>query len=249
MNIEQYYFPVEEKCISLQGNADIGSNETINGYKAIVRPDTDEVISVVKNTYKLVPNRELIEPFLEQVDKLDVAWYADESHSFSASNRMRLQITFPDIILKDRESVIPMSLYLHNSYDMSEGVRMFWGGIRSVCTNGMVFGHLLGRFYARHTSGFDFEKFAVEFENAIDKIGRLQARIFQLESQPLPVLFATGLEDMIGKRIVNSAIGQNEPFEGSKWELLNALTRYISHEVDKKRRADLQLKVSKAFQL
>lgn len=116
----------------------VPGNDTpsIPGYKAIVRPgaDKDTVISLVKDSYRLVPNRELIEPFLEQINKLNVNWRIDTSHSFAQINRMRLQVTFPDLYLHDGESDIPLSLFLHNSYDMSESVRLFFGAIRAICS-------------------------------------------------------------------------------------------------------------------
>jgi len=57
MNLEKFYFPVAESHIAL---ADASLPE-IAGYKAIVSPQNGEnkVISVVKNSYKLIPNREL----------------------------------------------------------------------------------------------------------------------------------------------------------------------------------------------
>ena len=178
MNIEQFYFPVEQQDIALY--EDTPWLNQISGYKAIVTPREGKgpaVISVVKDSYKLVPNKQLIEPFLKQVASLGVRWKIDPSHSFCQINRMRLQITFPDILLKDNQSDIPLSVYLHNSYDQSEGVRLFWGAIRSICTNGIVFGNLMGSLYARHTKGFCFDNFYDEFGYASDKIHAVQSRI------------------------------------------------------------------------
>src|SRR5690625_1702992 len=106
MNLEPYYFDVNEKPIALTGDINLPL-QSIKGYKAIVAPDEkgeDQLISIVKDSYKLVRNRDLIEPFLEQVDSLGVNWHIEESHSFAALNRMRMQITFPDLYLQDHES-------------------------------------------------------------------------------------------------------------------------------------------------
>ena len=65
MNIKPYYFPVEEQDIALFEDTPWLSQ--ISGYKAIVTPiegKDPKVISVVKDSYKLVPNKDLIEPFL-----------------------------------------------------------------------------------------------------------------------------------------------------------------------------------------
>src|SRR5690606_21574907 len=119
----------------------------------IVRPDTDQLISIMQDSYQLIPNRDVIMPLLEQLHQLDTRWYVDNSHSFLESNRMRLQVTFPDLTLNDGRSDIALSLFVHNSYDGSEGVRMFWGAIRGICSNGMVFGQVLAKFYGKHTKG------------------------------------------------------------------------------------------------
>jgi|SRR5690625_166719 len=250
MNLEHFYFPVEEKEIALLDNQQVAGS--ISGYKAIVAPKTEgreEIISVVRDSYKLVPNRDLIEPFLEKVDALNVNWYIDESHSFAQSNRMRLQITFPDLYLEDEESRSPLSLYLHNSYDMSEGIRLFWGAIRAICRNGMVMGNLLGSFYARHTQGFAFNNIEHHFHQATEKMKQVDQRINQLDTIKLEESFMEQVQKTLGKRRLKAITGMESVPDQSQWELLKDITYFISHHEEKKRRADLQLKVSHLFHL
>jgi len=249
MNITDFYFPVEEQDIALFDHAPWVDN--IEGYKAIVAPrgESQRVISVVNDTYKLVRNRELLEPFIEQIDKLGVKWEIDPSHSFCKLNRMRLQITFPDILFKDQDSDIALSLYLHNSYDQSEGVRLFWGAIRSICTNGVVFGNLLGSFYGRHTQGFTFEDVYKHFGDASDKIQSVQHTINTMEDRAVDKQMMDDLQKALGKRRLKEITRTDHVPDQSQWDLLNDVTYYISHEVAKPKRGDLQLKVSKALAL
>ena len=249
MNINDFYFPVKEQDIALFDHAPWV--DTIEGYKAIVAPKggSQEVISVVNDTYKLVKNRELLEPFMEEVSKLGVRWKIDPSHSFCKLNRMRLQITFPDILLKDQESDIALSLFIHNSYDQSEGVRLFWGAIRSICTNGVVFGNLLGSFYGRHTQGFTFENVYKHFGDASDKIQSVQQTINSMESRAVDEQMMEELQKALGKRRLKEITTTDRIPDKSQWDLLNDITYYISHQVDKPKRGDLQLKVSKALAL
>ncbi len=249
MNLESYYFPVEEKDIALFD--EVPWTEAISGYKAIVAPNgsSEKVISVVKNSYKLVPNKELIEPFMDQVSKLGVRWKIDSSHSFCQINRMRFQITFPDILVKDQESDIALSLFLHNSYDQSEGIRLFWGAIRSVCTNGMVFGNLLGSFYSRHTKGFDFEDIYTHFGKASDNIHEVQHRINHMQEIPVDQELMDDLQRVLGKRRMQDIIHTDRVPEKSQWDLLNDITYYISHDVEVEKRAKLQLGISKVLAL
>ena len=249
MNIQNFFFPVAEKPISLFERAPWENK--IDGYKAIVATDNkhEQVISVVKDSYKLVQNEELIEPLLDEVSKLGVRWRIDPSHTFCQLNRMRLQITFPDILLKDGDSDIALSVYLHNSYDQSEGVRAYWGAIRGICQNGCVFGDILGSIYARHTSGFSFDNFYEEFGYASDKIQDVQKRISQMESDPVDEELMKQLQSALGKRRFQEITDTDKVPDKSQWDLLNDITYYISHDVEKPKRGDLQLKISKALSL
>ena len=251
MNLEKFYFPVTEQDIALLDNPLPGASK-ISGYKAIIAPQNnghEKVISVVKDSYKLIPNRELIEPFLEQVSNLHVRWKIDASHSFCEWNRMRLQVTFPDILVKDEESEIPLSLYLHNSYDQSEGVRLFWGAIRAVCSNGMVFGTLLGSFYSRHTRGFEFKNIHSQFDRATEKIGDVHERITHLRNTSVTESLIEDLQKTLGKKRLAEIMATDRLPDASQWQLMNDITHYISHQVDKPKRGDLQLGVSKVFEL
>ena len=249
MNLQHYYFNVEEKDISLIN--DTPWDDPINGYKAIVANinGKEKVVSVAKKSYNLIRNQELIEPFLEEIDKLNVQWKVDHSHSFCLLNRMRLQITFPEIMVSDKESEIPLSVYLHNSYDQSESVRLFWGAIRSICSNGMIFGDVLGSLYARHTSGFSFDKLESQFNNVTDKICHVQNRVDVLRSASLDEDVMERVQKALGKRRLEEIIQTDTLPDISQWDLLNDITYFISHNEKKPKRARLQLAASKAFAL
>jgi hypothetical protein len=166
---------------------------------------------------------------------------------------MRLQITFPDLTFNDKGTSTDegsdnkLSLYLHNSYDGSEGVRMFWGAIRSICTNGMVFGSLLDKFYGRHTKNIQLGNIRGKIMKTYDKIPEIQSRIKvleELDSREEKLL--KGIKTEMGKT-VSDMVG-NSP-DMSQWALYNVLTQYISHKVDVQRRSVYQQKVSKLFNL
>lgn len=250
MNINEFYFPVSEREVLLNPETDRRVRK-IPDYKAIVARINgyDRVVSVVRNSYRLVRNRELIEPFIEQVDKLGVEWQLDESHSFVELNRMRLQVTFPEILIRDEESDIPISIYLHNSYDQSEGVRLFIGALRAICSNGLVFGNLMSRFYGRHTQGFSFQNLHTHFDGAIGKIDSVQERIHQLRSIPVDEPLVENLQQVLGKKRLSEILLTDRVPDASQWDLMNNITYFISHNVEKPRRGDLQMKLSSVFQL
>jgi hypothetical protein len=248
--LSSYMFPVQERAVFVED--DIGLNyKPTKKYEAIVREDDNTLISIMPKTYKLVPNRDVIMPLLEQLHKLDTNWLIDPSHSFVEDNRMRLQVTFPDLKLNDGRSDIALSLFLHNSYDGSEGVRMFFGGIRSICTNGMVFGTLLSKFYGKHTSGLDISNLKDQLEATYDKIPVIKHRIEILQNTKVTTKFRRESEDVLGKKMLKYVGDQEKQNRkaANLWILFNLITYFISHYVEMRLRADYQLRTSRLFQL
>ena len=194
MNLKEFCFPVEEREVYFSSNStffDWKSNGLIkrpspkiaDNYKAIIRGDTNKIISIVNRNYKLVPNQVLIDQLLEELRRTDQKFEIEDHHSFVRDNRMRLQIKFPELFIKDdSDDGMSLSLYLHNSYDMSEGIRMYWGAIRAICTNGVVFGDLLAKAYHRHTKGFDIQNLKQTLEKTYSLIPDIQERLEVLNS-------------------------------------------------------------------
>lgn len=241
----RFLFPVTEREIKFLGGDGVFFS-AIN-YKAIVREDTDKLIAVQKDSYKLVPNAEVIKPIMDQLDLLTTEYYIDESHSFVEDNRMRLQVTFPELTLHDGESDIALSLFIHNSYDSSEGVRMYWGGIRGICSNGCVFGEVLAKYYAKHTSGIVVENLKEQIEDTYEQIPVIQNRIEILQNIESISYYEEKLPELFGKGLTNYV--EEQPRADNAWLLYNQLTYYILHYVQQRMRASYQMKVSKLFQL
>ena len=241
----KFLFPVQEKQVYFEGED--GSTVLTPEYKAITREDNGKLISVMNGTYQLVPNAEIIKPLMEQLHTLDSRWIIDSSHSFVENKRMRLQVTFPDLTFNDGRSDIALSLFLHNSYDGSEGVRMYWGAIRGICSNGMVYGKVLGKFYAKHTSGIRLDNLAEQVQQTYDQIPVIKERIDILQNIGVSKSLQESVEKQFGKSIAKYV--QEQPSPESQWILYNYLTWYISHVVDLRMRAAYQMKVSKLFGL
>ena len=113
MNLSAFMFPIVERPVAVHNGQtdfiDWENQETYlpNDYKAIVREDTNEPISIVRNSYKIVENEVLINKLMHELLTLDTPFKLDPSHSFVTNNRMRLQITFPEITIKDSARILP----------------------------------------------------------------------------------------------------------------------------------------------
>ena len=255
MNLEPFCFPVVERQVAVDSNKqspiDLDDPSTFlkNSYKAIVREDTNQVISIVKDSYKIVHNAELIDKLLRQLATCGHSFKIDPSHSFVDNNRMRLQITFPDLLFRDQESEIALSAFIHNSYDQSEGIRFYFGAIRGICQNGMIFGSVLSRYYSRHTSGFSIEDLVEKLEEAKEYFPDIQERIHRLEHLPVTEVLVEQVSDTISKRLAEQVIEDHEIGRLRQWELFNRITSHISHELEPRLQARYQQNVSKVFAL
>ena len=243
--LSKFLFPVEERRVYFTDSAD--DIKSTREYKAIVSSDNNKLISIMQDSYKLIPNREVILPLLEQLHELDTRWHFDNTHSFVDSKRMRLQVTFPDLTLNDGRSDIALSLFLHNSYDGSEGIRMFWGAIRGICSNGMVFGDVLSKFYGKHTKGINLGNLKEQLEQTYDQIPVIKQRIELLQSIRVTETIKKEVETKMGKTVAKYVKEQKPPI--NQWALYNILTYYVSHIVEQRMRAAYQMKVSKLFKL
>ena len=254
MDLSRYTFPVEERAVvihdGVQDIMDIENRDTYLSaeYKALVRADTNEPISIVRNTYEVVPNSVLINQLMHELVGMETPFVVEPSHSFVMNNKMRLQIKFPELVVQDDDSDIALSLYLHNSYDGSEGVRAFFGAIREICTNGMVFGKSIAKAYHRHTSGFQLGKISESLSEITELMPGIQARINELiMSEPDDDLYES-IEKQLGKRMLKQ-VHESTENHTSQWDVLNAITYIISHVMDQRMRAHYQLAASRVFAL
>lgn len=255
MNLEQFCFPVVERRVFVDNDKhstiDLEDKKTYlpSGYKAIVREDSNVCLSIVKESYRLVRNEELIHLLLRELASCGHNFRIDPSHSFVENNRMRLMITFSDLKLNDSESDIALSAFIHNSYDQSEGIRFYFGAIRAICSNGMVFGEVLSKYYSKHTSGFSFENLSEKLEEARQYFPVIQERIHRLEQLPVDETLVEKVSEKISKRLAEQVIQEHEIGRISQWKLYNRLTNYASHDLDPAYQARYQHNISKVFSL
>jgi regulator of replication initiation timing len=183
---------------------------------------------------------------------LDTSWYIDGSHSFVENNRMRLQVTFPELVFNDGKSDISMSLFIHNSYDGSDSIKMMFGAIRFICRNGMVIGEVLSKFYGKHTSGINISNIREQVESTYEKIPVIKHRIEQLLNEKVTDAIRLSIENKLGKKVMKFVEEQeDERNQKAKnlWVLYNFLTYFISHNIQQRLRAQYQLEVSRLFKL
>jgi len=111
----------------------------------------------------------------------------------------------------------------------------------------MVFGKVLAKFYARHTSGIRLDNLKEQVEQTYEQIPVIKERIGILQNIGVTKSLEESVEKQLGKTIAKHVHNQTRP--ENQWRLYNYLTWYISHVIDQRMRAAYQMKVSKLFQL
>jgi len=265
VNLDDYKFEIDERPVYIPESNDWNAGGTglldtdeqcINhDWQSIVRADTNERIAIYNtSTYKPVTNAQVIESALKEIDDLGIDYIVDPGHSFVTNERMRLQLTFPEFVVSDEGTAMDgasqtaLSLYIHNSYNKAEGVRLLWGYIRYVCSNGMILGEMLGSFYRRHTSDFSLNGLSESVGESIKSLDEVQEWIddLQTKSAGKDQFPNHKIEKILGKRLAPEAQKYNlEQF--SAWTLLNIITHIVSHQIPQRLRREKQLQVSKLF--
>ena len=245
-----YLFPVEERPVFFSSDPKKETLAQTSDYKALVRKDNGQLISVQRDSYKMVPNSEVIKPLMEQLHTLDTSWYVDPSHSFVTDEKMRLQVTFPELIFHDGRSDIALSLFLHNSYDSTEGVKLLWGAIRGICKNGMVFGQVLAKYSRKHTHGLEISNLREQLESTYEKIPVIQHRIQMLQTSKVTDDLRRETEALLGKKAMKHVEEEEKVKKAvTQWAFYNLLTYFVSHMVKQQHRAVYQQNISRLFAL
>ena len=94
--LDKYIFPVTQEKVYYPSDGGLKITEE---FKSIVREDTGQIISVMKDSYKLIPNRTIIESLLSQLDKTDCQYIINKQHSYVDNSMMRLSVHYRIITL------------------------------------------------------------------------------------------------------------------------------------------------------
>lgn len=246
--LKEFITPVYEDKVYFSNGTDLLPAPR---YKSIVTKD-GRIVSVMNNSYKLIRNEDVVMPLLEKLDKLDNKWYIDKSHSFINDTKMRMQITFPELVFNDGKSDVAMSLFVANSYDGSSSLNVKWGAIREICSNGMVFGKMFDDFYQRHSSYFAADNLLEQIGDTFKLIPSISERVKLLEQTEFKMddEALENVEGAMGKKAVAYVKQENDENDiKTQYDLLNVLTYFVSHYVNYKTREHYQKRISNMFEM
>lgn len=225
--LEKLNFPVTTAPVYL------ALGKAIDGHKAIVRPDTGQVLSIVSDQYELVTYRQQYEPYLERLDHdgwkvKDVRVEADGARAY-----IELDNTIKTYEVKAGDP-IGQRLILAGSYNATVGIQAR-GGLRVLwCQNGAVVIHGSFNETIRHVGDplGRIEKSAQNF--GVNVEGELALYRGLADTAVSKEVAHAVIEEVCGKRqldLVTSFYGAGHAGANQEnaWGLYNSITAYLTH--------------------
>lgn len=140
-----------------------GVFEELPHRRAVVRPDTGAVLSVVSDRYQLVPHQRILDVVQDATAPLDVGPVPRGIYVDRGGARMRAIFKFPALArpLQANDTICPC-LTVENSYDAKSRIAIHIGAFRFVCTNLAVGGGgvFAGGFVSLHAGEIRIEEVA-----------------------------------------------------------------------------------------
>ena len=229
-------------------------DKPVDGYKAVVREDTDAVLSVMKDSYTPIQNQAAFEGIDKLVGSKQAIYHT--AGALGKGEKVWMMAKLPgDVVVKGTDGdKIEKFLLLSNSHDGSQALRIFFTPVRVVCQNtlnaalgkagreGVAIRHTVNaesRFEeARKILGISL-KFYDDFEARVNRFREVKMNAKLLEAyinEVMPVK-----EDAKRKtralnnrgeieRLFTEGKGQDiAGVKGTLWAALNSVTEFASY--------------------
>ena len=222
--------------------------------QAIINADTDQVISVVSNRYKIVQNDVLVKDFEKYLSDTDTKFIRTGAGCNRTGSSFWANYRFPEIKTSVGEYKTPygkldddieLALDVWNSYDGSSGFGMSIGGLRKVCLNGLVVKEKLFRLSENHLEQEDMiNAFVINVETAknifINNLAKSWEELTHVNFDKVQA--ATVLRSLeLGKLYANK-IGYiyNQQLKSGElktmWDFYNMVTWFTTHVMEQRSR-------------
>ena len=229
--MQDTFFPVVEDTIYKR-------NGNESGYKFIIREDTDEILSCVTDSYRLIKNEDVVSKILKifKKKKIKTDFVGNRQFSNGAKTTYTWNLTNQKVETQEGEEHYPQ-IILVNSYNATTQLSFLAGVFRLVCSNGLVVGHTVGNKTNRHSIyNTDLEKIDDYIDKTINSIDKVFTKDF-------PTLVNTKYNNRHTSKFLklfpDFIMGDLVQYLSSYniktyWDLLNAATFIATHRMNKK---------------
>jgi|TARA_R110000822_G_scaffold112282_2_gene243193 hypothetical protein len=248
MNTNDWDFPVEmEPCLDMRGNE-------IPKLRNLIRSDTGESLGTHKSKYKMITHSDAVNSIMDSIQESKISTdYEVKSHTADNGAKMRLEVLFNDIKLKDPEvnSYIQYRVQAYNSYDGSWAFQQSAEGIRLWCLNGCTTPDTVAKTWAKHTTNVSVDSSAQKITDGVEMFlnnkGVWEAyRSTPVTNEQVEHLFKKTVcnvqhrasHDKFNDRQLQNLMGtwdnERSQLGNNQWALYNCLTSWATHTEDAK---------------
>lgn len=239
---EQYQYEVEKTMLyDKDGNA--------TPFFGTRRKDTMQCLGVVSNRYGIVQNQDLFGQAEECFSKLDLGRFKSKYVVTHDGSRAHAIYSFNDRIIKTAKGDnLTLRLKVSNSFDGTIGASFQVGMFRIVCSNGLAIPH--GKTVGvmkKHTISINVDFFQRAIEASLkdhDKSLHVFNQMTELsitQKQGHNALANMAKRGVLSERLANAIGGiwdaprYKEDADRNVYNLYNAATQHLTHEVSNKR--------------
>lgn len=226
------FFEVEKQSVITQGGAIVPKKQ------AVVRTDTNEVLSIVSNRYKLVNHEDAYVRAMTAIaaSTLDTNGMTESIDYSYGGARMIAKIKFPEHrVTIQNDDEVDLQLNIHNSYDGSKPFTIDVGGYRLICSNGMIIGQTFSKISRRHTKGLDIDYYINQIQGMTEgfteqvEVWKDEVNVKLTTNNVIDFLDHIDLAEKDKKYIGNQYLTERHSLGDTKWALNNAITHWSTH--------------------
>jgi hypothetical protein len=243
-----YTFPVETQRIYNR------NGDPIEGHKAIVRTDTDEVLGVHGSRYQMVRHDTVVNSIMDAVKASNISMDYDLNVvAIENGRKLRGEILFNDVTIQPQVGdYVKFRVSFFNSYDGSWSFSQAADGLRLWCLNGCTHAMGTGRSKFKHTQSINVEGSAAKIVNGLDtfinqrevwqswmtqKLSAQTAELFfkrTIAKAPTNQTMVTKTNEKQLENLIKIYSDEAKTLGSNKWALYNAMTFWASHTHDLK---------------
>jgi Domain of unknown function (DUF932) len=228
----------------------------IPGHKAVVRGDTGDTLAVHSDKYSLVPYQVHFDAFEKAIDLsgLDKTGLRIGTDLTNNGARIFRQYLFPAHMVKfdsryHGERSVALRIVMFDSYDGSSKFRGMAGGFDFVCANESVSGKEIDAIGFKHVGDME-TKIADAADRLTGSAERFIEEMNRLQHWPKIGLKSLEFSELVAalpqsnNTLVDAMTAEFARHNGvTLWDAYNLLTRWATHSIPPKTKADRQKRV------
>lgn len=221
------FFPVAEKKVIVEGG------KIIPDKKAIVRTDTNEVLGIVSNQYRLVRHEEVLNSVNRVFDDLSLK---ESKKYFCARGAIMFSRFFGNGKYSKEVKVgdiVRFGIEVFNSYNGRLPVGLILIGERLKCSNGMIVPETITSFVIKHYNSLSLDDVRNKASEILNKLNTIVSYYrkwseIKVDKNRVQTFFNSTFGSKYKVKLFEKY--QVEKEGDTIWDLYNFFTRWITHE-------------------